>query len=432
MEDALQLGGLVELHVRGEAEAVAQRRRQQPGPGGGADQGERRQLERDGRGARALADDDVDPEVLHRHVEHLLGGPGHPVDLVEEEDLALLEGGEDRGQVAGVLDGGPGGDPDRGAHLSRDDHGEGGLAEAGGAGEQDMVGGGAACEGRLAAPGRAARGPAPGRRTRPALRTQRRLDGLVLAVGGRRRRAARRGGVGRVVGRRRPVSSAECHGVGRESSSASGASRRAVSGCGSGSAGLPCSSCATCGARPRPARPRPAAPRRRPPRRPRAPRSRGRSARRAAGRASPAVTAVPTPCRPTCAPTGSPSLSLSSSRSFCAPFLPMPGTAVSAFSSPVATASRSASGRVHGEHRLGEPGADPARGLQQLEDLALVVVGEAVEGERVLADDQGGRQPGLLADPQPGERARRALDGHADAADLDHGRGRGRARRPGR
>ena len=49
------------------------------------------QVERDGGGARTLADDDVDPEVLHRDVEHLLGGPRHPVDLVEEQHLARLE-----------------------------------------------------------------------------------------------------------------------------------------------------------------------------------------------------------------------------------------------------------------------------------------------------------------------------------------------------
>ncbi len=53
-------------------------------------------------------------------------------------------GGEDRGEVAGVLDGGARGDADGGAHLRGDDHGEGGLAEAGGAGEQHVVGGGAA------------------------------------------------------------------------------------------------------------------------------------------------------------------------------------------------------------------------------------------------------------------------------------------------
>ena len=73
VHDQVELGGLVELEVGGEAEPVAQRPGQQPGAGGGADQGERRDLQRDRGGARALADDDVDPEVLHRHVEHLLG-----------------------------------------------------------------------------------------------------------------------------------------------------------------------------------------------------------------------------------------------------------------------------------------------------------------------------------------------------------------------
>ena len=91
-----EVGGGVEVEVAGEAEPVAQRRGQQPGPGGGADDGERRERQRDRRGAGALADDDVDPEVLHREVEHLLGRARHPVDLVEEEHLALVEGGQDR------------------------------------------------------------------------------------------------------------------------------------------------------------------------------------------------------------------------------------------------------------------------------------------------------------------------------------------------
>src|SRR5690606_40441586 len=55
--------------------------------------GEAGQSERDRRGTRPLADDDVDPEVLHREVEHLLDRPGEPVDLVDEEDVVLLESG---------------------------------------------------------------------------------------------------------------------------------------------------------------------------------------------------------------------------------------------------------------------------------------------------------------------------------------------------
>src|SRR5690606_32066563 len=70
--DPGQLLGRVELQALDDAEAVAQRRGQQAGAGGGADQGERRQVELDRARGRALADHDVDLEVLHRRIEHLL------------------------------------------------------------------------------------------------------------------------------------------------------------------------------------------------------------------------------------------------------------------------------------------------------------------------------------------------------------------------
>ncbi len=85
---------------------------------------------------------------------------------------------------------------------------------------------------------------------------------------------------------------------------------------------------------------------------------------------------------------------------------------------------------MHGEHGLGEARADAARGLEQLEDLALVLVGEAVEGQRVLADDEGGGELGGLADAQGGEGAGGALERHADAADLDDCGVRGEGRDP--
>ena len=103
-DDGVELVGLVELQLGGEAEPVAQRPGQQAGPGGRADQGERRDLQRDRGRARTLADHDVDPEVLHREVEHLLGRPRHPVDLVDEQHVAVVEAGQDRREVAGVGD----------------------------------------------------------------------------------------------------------------------------------------------------------------------------------------------------------------------------------------------------------------------------------------------------------------------------------------
>src|SRR5674476_784690 len=72
----LELGVGVEVQVRGEPEAVAQRCRQQARPGRGTDHRERWQGEPDRVRPRALADDDVDPEVLHGDVQQLLGRPG--------------------------------------------------------------------------------------------------------------------------------------------------------------------------------------------------------------------------------------------------------------------------------------------------------------------------------------------------------------------
>src|ERR1700761_9323072 len=74
---------------------------------------------------------------------------------------------------------------------------------------------------------------------------------------------------------------------------------------------------------------------------------------------------------------------------------------------------------VHGQHGQGQPRADPGSSLQQLEDVALVVAAEAVQGERLLAYDQAGGHVGVLARPQRGQRARRALDAEADPAALD-------------
>ena len=49
---------------------------------------------------RPLPDDDVELEVLHRRIEHLLDDAVQAVDLVDEEHVAALEVGEDRREVA--------------------------------------------------------------------------------------------------------------------------------------------------------------------------------------------------------------------------------------------------------------------------------------------------------------------------------------------
>ena len=88
LDDPLELLRLVVLEVRREAEPVAQGVGQQAGSRRRADERERREIERDAGRARALADHDVDAEVLHREVQHLFGGARHAVHLVDEEHLA--------------------------------------------------------------------------------------------------------------------------------------------------------------------------------------------------------------------------------------------------------------------------------------------------------------------------------------------------------
>ncbi len=51
------------------------------------------------------------------------------MDLVDEEDIALLQIGQQSGQVARLLDGRAAGDPDLDPHLIGDDPGQGGLAQ---------------------------------------------------------------------------------------------------------------------------------------------------------------------------------------------------------------------------------------------------------------------------------------------------------------
>ena len=91
------------------------------------------------RARRALADHDVELVVLERRVEDLLDRRRHPVDLVDEEDLALLEVREHRRQVAGLLEHRARRGPHRHAQFVADDVRQRRLAEPGRAVEQDVV-----------------------------------------------------------------------------------------------------------------------------------------------------------------------------------------------------------------------------------------------------------------------------------------------------
>ena len=89
--------------VRG-PEPVAQRGADAAGTGRRADDRERLQAQPQRPGRRPLADHHVERVVLHRRIEDLLDRPVEPMDLVDEQDVALVERGQDRREVAGALD----------------------------------------------------------------------------------------------------------------------------------------------------------------------------------------------------------------------------------------------------------------------------------------------------------------------------------------
>ena len=137
--DPGQLFGTVELEPLDDAETVAERRGQQPGAGGRADQRERRQIELDRTRCGAFADHDVELEILHRRIQHFLDHRREAVDLVDEQHVVRLQIGEQRGEVAGLLDHRPRGDAQIDAEFVGDDMAERGLAQARRPEDQHMV-----------------------------------------------------------------------------------------------------------------------------------------------------------------------------------------------------------------------------------------------------------------------------------------------------
>jgi hypothetical protein len=122
-----------------DAEAITQRGGEQARARGGADQREARQIDLHRARGRAFADDEVELVVLHGRIEDFLDRRIEPVNLVDEQNVALFEIGEQRREIAGLGDHRPGGGAEIDAQLARDDLRQRGLAEARRADEQHMV-----------------------------------------------------------------------------------------------------------------------------------------------------------------------------------------------------------------------------------------------------------------------------------------------------
>ena len=90
IDDPLELPDRVVIEMVNDPEALAQRRREHPGARRRADQGEalQRQFERLRIGA--AIDDEVDLKIFHRRIEKLFDDAPEPVNLVDEEHVAVL------------------------------------------------------------------------------------------------------------------------------------------------------------------------------------------------------------------------------------------------------------------------------------------------------------------------------------------------------
>src|ERR1700730_4924262 len=88
---------------------------------------------------RALFQNEVDGEILHRRVKKLLDGAGKPVDLIHEQDAAPLQIRENPHEIARSFEGRAGRRDQAPLHLVGYDVGEGRLAQSGWSMEKHVV-----------------------------------------------------------------------------------------------------------------------------------------------------------------------------------------------------------------------------------------------------------------------------------------------------
>ncbi len=105
------------------------------------------------------------------------------MDLVDEQHVALVELGQDGGEVAGTLEGGTRRHVQRHAHLRGGDAGQRGLAETGRPGEQQVVDGLATPAGRLDDDAEVLLQLALADELGESARPQSDLDGILAVVG---------------------------------------------------------------------------------------------------------------------------------------------------------------------------------------------------------------------------------------------------------
>jgi len=130
---------VVEVQPIDNPEPVPQGRAEQGKAGGRTDERKAREVESEALSSRPFADYYIQGEVLQGRIEYLLDGAVEPVDFIDEKDILALEIRQDGRQVSGTLYRRARGCPDINADFEGDDMGEGCLAQAGGAVQQNVV-----------------------------------------------------------------------------------------------------------------------------------------------------------------------------------------------------------------------------------------------------------------------------------------------------
>ena len=109
MDDDGEVLRRVVVQPQRHAEAGPQGRREQPHAGRRAGEGEGLEIQLEALRVGSVAGDDVDAEVLDGGIEVLLHHGLQAMDLVDEQDVRVLEPGEQACEDALVLDGRPAG-----------------------------------------------------------------------------------------------------------------------------------------------------------------------------------------------------------------------------------------------------------------------------------------------------------------------------------
>ena len=138
-DDLTQLVQLIKIHPQMNAEPLAQRRRDQPGAGRRADQRKLRQRNSDRPGRGPFADDEIEFEILHRRVQNFFHRRVEPVNFVDEQNIAGLQVGQNRREVASLGNYRPRGRPKADPELTRHDLRQRRLSETGRPVQQGMV-----------------------------------------------------------------------------------------------------------------------------------------------------------------------------------------------------------------------------------------------------------------------------------------------------